>query len=104
MTSRISPRSTAAMNSLKMICGSPRYDLLKTLKIIRPTSATPVQIAIRFDDELRKPSVQETYDIDPSDFSSAGPDAQWKALLPASMLLKKARLISCIRRRSRLGK
>jgi hypothetical protein len=33
--------------------------LLKTLKIIRPTSARPVQIAICFDDELKKPSVQE---------------------------------------------
>src|SRR5215475_5689071 len=52
--SRTSPRSTAAINSLKIISGSRRYCLLKTLKIINKTSAKTNQSAICFEDGFKQ--------------------------------------------------
>src|SRR5262245_20891739 len=52
--SRTSPRSTAAIKSLKIISGSRRYCLLKTLKIINKTSAKTNQSAICFEDAFKQ--------------------------------------------------
>src|SRR5215475_6205082 len=73
--SRTSPRSTAAIKSLKIISGSPRYCLLKTLKIINKTSARTNQSAICFENGFKQFLVQL-----PLILALAGTDAQREGL------------------------
>ena len=84
-TSRTSPRSTAAIKSLKITSVSRRYCLLTTVKIGKHTSNTPTPMAICFSENSRNPPCgNEPTDIDGIDSNSAISDAQCGNFLPAS--------------------